>query len=253
MGLEKFDGAVKTVEGAVAQCVLSNRILANEGLLDAFGHISVRNPENKNSFFQSRSLAPNLVTLNDILEIDLDGNVISSTNMKPYSERIIHAAILKSRPEVNAVFHGHPHSVIPFSSTGVPIRPIIHSACMFYDGIPMFDDYNVDSGMLITSHEEGERLAHVLGKEALAVVMRDHGCCVVGETVPQLVMASIYLRDNAEIQLRALSLGQPKYLSTEEAKQAAKIHSSDTIQKRAWDYWVMRAKKAMPDLTELYI
>jgi ribulose-5-phosphate 4-epimerase/fuculose-1-phosphate aldolase len=163
--------------------------------------------------------------------------------MKPYGERIIHAAVFKARPDVMAVFHGHPHSVIPFSVTGVAIRPIAHFGSMFYEGIPLYDDYDVSSGMLISSPEEGERVARVLGP-ARALLMRGHGCVVVGQSVPAMVMASIFLRDNAALQLEALALGQPKYLSYEEGRQANRVMGSQVPLERLWTYWVGRAKKA---------
>jgi len=190
MSLDRYEGLPRDRAEAISQCVLANRILANEGVIDGFGHVSVRNPENRETFFQSRSLSPELVTKDDILEIDLDGNVVTKTDMKPYGERIIHSSILKMRPDVNAVFHGHPHSVIPFSSTGVPIRPIAHFGSMFYKRIPLYDDYDVSSGMLIATPEEGERVARVLG-QARAVLLRDHGCWVVGANTASMVMASI--------------------------------------------------------------
>ena len=245
--INEYTGAARTTQDAIVQCVLANRILANENVLDAFGHVSVRNPENPGTFFQSRSLAPELVTEADVLEIDLAGKVLSRTDAKPYAERVIHAAILKARPEVAAVFHGHPHPVIPFSSTGVAIRPVAHFAGLFFEGIPIYDDYDVSAGMLIASEEEGERVARVLGN-ARAVLLRDHGCCVVGENVAAMVMAAIYLRDNAALQLQALQLGEPKYLSYEEGRQAARIMLSDLPLSRAWTYWVGRAKKAMANL-----
>ena len=247
MNLNVYDGLPRNVDEAIEQCVLANRILANEGVIDGFGHVSVRNPENRETFFQSRSLSPELVTKEDILEIDLDGNVITKTDMKPYGERVIHSAILKARSDINAVSHAHPHSVIPFSSTGVPIRPIAHFGSMFYEGVPLYDDYDVSSGMLIATLEEGERVARVLG-QARAMLLRDHGCCVVGEHTAAMVMASIYLRDNAAIQLNAIRLGEPKYLSYEEGRQAWKVMCSALAMERAWTYWVGRAKKAMPDI-----
>jgi 3-hydroxy-2-methylpyridine-4,5-dicarboxylate 4-decarboxylase len=242
-----YEGAARNADEAIGQCVLANRILANEGVLDAFGHVSVRNPERRETFFQSRSLSPELVTKEDILEIDFDGNVLTARGQTPYGERVIHGAILKARSDVNAVFHGHPHSVIPFSSTGIPIQPIAHFAGMFYEGIPIYDDYDVSSGMLIASLEEGERVARVMGKSR-ALLLRDHGCVVVGENVQFMVMSSIYLRDNADIQQRALQIGKPKYLSYEEGRQICKIMGSATALERAWGYWVERARKAMPDL-----
>ena len=119
MSLEVHKGVATTVEEAIEQVVLANRILANEGVLDAFGHVSVRNPKNPNTFFQSRSLSPELVTKEDVLEIDVDGTVLTKKDVRPYGERIIHAAIFRVRPDVNAVFHGHPHQVIPFTCCGV--------------------------------------------------------------------------------------------------------------------------------------
>ncbi|MBP1730756.1 MAG: hypothetical protein H6Q55_1185, partial [Deltaproteobacteria bacterium] len=146
-------------KNAIGKVVLANRILANEGVLDALGHVSLRNPDNPNTFFQARSLSPYEVTAKDILEIDLDGTVLTKTDMRPYSERIIHASILKARPEMNAVFHGHPASVIPFSVTGVPIRPVTHVGSFLYQGVPVYDDYEPGDGMLISSKQEGERIA----------------------------------------------------------------------------------------------
>lgn len=247
---ESYKGAAGNAKQAIEQCVLANRILTNENVLDAFGHVALRNPENSDTFFLSRALAPGLVTAADILEIDLEGNVVTKTDARPYGERIIHAAILKARPDVNAVFHGHPHSVIPFSSTGVPIRPVAHFAGIFFEGIPLYDDYDVSAGMLIASPEEGERVARTLGG-ARAVLLRDHGCCVVAENMPALVMSSIYLRDNAALQFQALQLGQPKYLSYEEGRQANRVALSALSLERAWGYWVGRAKRAMPDIENL--
>lgn len=116
----------KTAREAIQQVVMANRILSTEGILDALGHMSVRNPVNAGTFFQARSISPFEVTSEDILEIDLDGEVVTQTTMKPYGERIIHGAILKARPEMNAVFHGHFAAVIPFSVTDTPIRPVTH-------------------------------------------------------------------------------------------------------------------------------
>lgn len=247
MSLDTYDGQPKTLEEAVSQLVLANRILAHEGVVDGFGHVSVRHPENPQRFLQSRSLAPAFVTPDDILEIDLNGTVITESPHRPYGERIIHAAVLKARPDVNAVFHGHPHSVLPFTVTGVPIRPIVHLGCMFYEGIPLYDDYDVSAGMLISSQQEGERMARVLG-QARALLLRGHGCVVVGESIAALVLASISLRDNAAVQLGAMALGEPKYLSYEEGRAATRVNESAVPLGRAWDYWVRRARRAMPDL-----
>ncbi len=249
MPIEKPQMTPKTVAEAVEQVVMANRILANEGLLDALGHVSLRSPENPGSFFQARSISPFEVTRDDILEINLDGNVLTQTSMRPYGERIIHAAILKARPEMNAVFHGHPAAVIPFSVTGIPIRPVTHVGSFLYEGVPVYDEYEPECGMLISTKEEGERLAQHLGQHR-AHLLRGHGCDVVGESLPQAVASAIYLRDNAAIQLQALQLSKKvKYLVPAEAKKAMEVALFNALPlNRMWNYWVARVKKNMPDM-----
>jgi len=239
----------KTAAEARKQVVLANRILSNEGILDALGHVSLRNPENPNTFFQSRALAPFEVTADDIIEIDLDGNVVSKPLKKPYGERFIHAALLKARPEMNAAFHGHHPAIIPFSVTNIPIRPISHVGSFLYQGDPVYDDYEPGAGMLINTIKEGERLAKHLGQHRVQL-LRGHGCDIVAENLPRLVASAIYLSINASIQWQALLLGkEPKYLAPAEAKQAMETALfNDSPLSRMWGYWTARAKAAMPDL-----
>ena len=246
---EQSKNALKTAEEAIDQVVMANRILGNEGVLDALGHVSVRNPENNNTFFQARSISPFEVTKGDILEIDLDGNVLTRTKKRPYGERIIHGAILKARLEMNAVFHGHFAAVIPFSVTNTPIRPITHVGSFLYQGVPLYDDYDPGSGMLIKTKHEGERIAKNLGTHR-AQLLRGHGCNIVAETLPRLVASAIYLRDNASIQWQTiLSNKKAKYLSRDEAKHAmeAALFGQNAID-RMWRYWVARVKRNMSDM-----
>jgi 3-hydroxy-2-methylpyridine-4,5-dicarboxylate 4-decarboxylase len=249
MAVDQSKKIAKTIPEAIKQVVMANRILANEGILDALGHVSLRNPENPESFFQARSLSPFEVTPDDILEIDLDGNLLTKTAMRPYGERMIHGAILKARPDMNAVFHGHPAAVIPFSVTGTPIRPVTHVGSFLYQGVPVYDDYEPGGGMLIATKQEGERLALHLGQFRVHL-LRGHGCDIVGESIPHLVASAIYLRDNAVIQLQALQLAKEvRYLSIDEA-----VHAMDTALfgalplNRMWNYWVARVKANMPDM-----
>jgi 3-hydroxy-2-methylpyridine-4,5-dicarboxylate 4-decarboxylase len=239
----------KTTSEAIQYVVLASRILANEGILDALGHVSLRNPENPNTFFQSRSLSPYEITKDDILEIDLDGNVQTKTTMRPYAERIIHASLLKARKEMNAVFHGHPAAVIPFSVTGVPIRPVTHVGSFLYQGVPVYDDYEPEGGMLVSSKEEGERLAKHLGAHRVHL-LRGHGCDIVAESMPALVASAIYLRDNATIQLQSMQLSKDvRYLSEAEARRAMEAALfGDLPLQRMWGYWTARVKRAMPDI-----
>ena len=249
--VEQTKNVPKTPQEAIQQVVMANRILGNEGILDALGHVSVRNPMNASTFFQARSISPSEATPGDILEIDLDGDVVTNTKMRPYGERIIHGAILKARPEMNAVFHGHFAAVIPFSVTNTPIRPITHVGSFLYQGVPVYDDYEPGGGMLIRTREEGERIAQHLGQRRVHL-LRGHGCDIVAEDLPRLVASAVYLRDNATIQWQILLSGkEPKYLSPEEAKAATEIglFGASPID-RMWSYWVARVKRSMPDMKD---
>ncbi|HHX74404.1 MAG TPA: class II aldolase/adducin family protein [Firmicutes bacterium] len=247
LNFKQYEGLPKNASEAIEQCVLANRILANEGVLDGFGHVSVRNPENSKTFFQARSIAPEFVNKEDILEIDLEGNIVTNTNFRAYGERIIHASIYKYRTDVQAVFHGHPTEIIALSCLNIPIRSVAQYCGMFYEPLPFYDDYEPGCGMLIVTQKEGDRVARTLGN-ALGLVMRGHGCTVVGANVQQMVMNAIFLRDNAKIQYLALALGEPKYLSEQEGRETTKAQYSENSLGRCWNYWVARAKKAMPDL-----
>jgi ribulose-5-phosphate 4-epimerase/fuculose-1-phosphate aldolase len=251
MAVEQTKNVPKTAREAIQQVVMANRILGNEGILDALGHVSLRNPENANTFFQACSISPFEATPDDILEIDLDGDVVTKTTMRPYGERIIHGAILKARPEMNAVFHGHFVAVIPFSVTNTPIRPVTHVGSFLYQGVPIYDDYEPGGGMLIRTREEGERIAKHLGQHRVHL-LRGHGCDIVAEDLPRLVASAIYLRDSATIQWQiTLSGKEPKYLSSEEAETAMEIgpFGASTIN-RMWGYWVARVKLSMPDMKD---
>ena len=249
--VEQTINVPRTAQEAILQVVMANRVLSNEGILDALGHVSVRNPVNTNTFFQARSISPFEVTPEDILEIDLDGNVVTQTTLKPYGERIIHGAILKARPEMNAVFHGHFAAVIPFSVTNTPIRPVTHVGSFLYQGVPIYDDYEPGDGMLIRTKHEGERIAKHLGQHRVHL-LRGHGCDIVAENLLRLVASALHLRDNATIQWQTLLSGKEmKYLSPEEAKTAMEIalFGASPID-RMWGYWVARVKRNMPDMKD---
>ena len=238
----------KTAREAVGSLVWANRILANENIVDYLGHVSVRNPENRKTFFIARGIAPATVTKKDILEVDFEGNVITRTQLKPYSERIIHGAIYKVRPDVNSVVHAHPIPVVTISISKVPVRIVFHPASVFYEGVPNYDGYDFVSregtGMLVTTREEGGRLAQTLGK-SMGLLMRGHGCTVVGPSIPHAVQYVIALRDNTVIQLGAQQFGKIKGLTYDEAKAAARALSGA---ERGWNAWVASVKKSMPDM-----
>jgi HCOMODA/2-hydroxy-3-carboxy-muconic semialdehyde decarboxylase len=218
--------------------VAANRILAAEGIFDAFGHVSVRHPRDPNRFLLARSVAPELVTADDIIEYDLDAVPVSSSGRSQYSERFIHAEIYKHRGDVNAIVHNHSRAVIPFGVSTVPIKPVFHNAAFIGDGLPVFD-IRAAAGitdMLVSNAERGAALARTLADEP-AVLMRGHGVSVVGPILRYAVGRSIYLEANARIQLEAIGLGgEVTYLAAEEAAEVMKLGENGGYE-RAWELW----------------
>jgi HCOMODA/2-hydroxy-3-carboxy-muconic semialdehyde decarboxylase len=217
------------------------RIVANEGILDAFGHISVRNPNNPQRYFLSRSRAPSLVQASDILEYDLDSNPIVPPKERPYSERVIHGEIFKARPDVNTVCHHHAPSIMPFAISGMPLLPVFHLGASMGASAPVWDsrDEFGDTNLLVVKPEEGASLARALG-DASIVVMRRHGATVVGGSLRELVFRTIYTAKNAEHQLAAHMLGNVSPLTAGETQMAFEIHRAPGPLARAYEYWVRR-------------
>jgi ribulose-5-phosphate 4-epimerase/fuculose-1-phosphate aldolase len=226
------------VAALIDDLVTANHILASEGILDGYGHVSVRDPANPNHYFLSRSLAPGLVTAADIIEYDLDSNPIDDARLS-YRERFIHGEIYKARPDVMAVVHDHSPAVIPFSVSSVPLRAVSHMAAFIGEGIPVFEIRDVDgmTDMLVSSPKRGRALATVLGKYP-AALMRGHGAAVVGESVKVAVGRAIYLDLNARVQEQAILLGgNVKYFEPEEARKTAPQDGFE----RAWGIWKQKA------------
>jgi len=217
------------------------RIVANEGILDAFGHLSVRHPGNPNRYFLSRSRAPGLVQADDILEYDLDSSPIVPPVTRPYSERVIHGEIFKARPDVNAVCHHHAPSIMPFAISGVPLVPVFHLGAAMGQSAPVWDsrDEFGDTNLLVVKPEEGASLARALGKHAV-VVMRRHGATVVGGELRELVFRTLYSAKNAEHQLAAHMLGHVSPLTPGEAEMAGQLNLAPGPLARAYEYWVRR-------------
>jgi len=217
------------------------RMVANEGILAAFGHISLRHPNNPQRYFLSRSRAPGLVQATDILEYDLDSNPIVPPKERPYSERVIHGEIFKARPDVNAVCHHHAPSIMPFAISGVPLVPVFHLGASMGASAPVWDsrDEFGDTNLLVVKPEEGASLARALG-DASIVVMRRHGATVVGGSLRELVFRTIYSAKNAEHQLQAHMLGNVSPLTAGEAQMAFEIHRAPGPLARAYEYWVRR-------------
>ena len=217
--------------------VLANHILVNQGVLDGFGHISVRDPANPQRFFIARSMAPALVQADDILACDLDSNVIDERGRKTYLERFIHGEIFKMRPDVNAVIHSHSPSVIPFGVTGARLRPICHMSGFLGATTPVFEirhSAGENSDLLVRSHALGKALAEVLGAHPVAL-MRGHGSVAVGSSIKQVVYRAIYTENNARLQAMSMPLGEVSYLTDGEASATAEMN--DQHLDRPWQMW----------------
>ncbi|WP_346898793.1 class II aldolase/adducin family protein [uncultured Roseibium sp.] len=232
----------RLVENAIRDLVLANRILAREDVIDDFGHVSVRHPTNPDRFLLSRSRSPEVVTRDDIMEFELDGTLVSDDNRRPYAERFIHGAIYMARPDVNSVSHHHARSVIPFSVTDTPLRPVFHMASVMGPDVPVWDSQPEfgDTNMLVDSLEMGHSLAKALGG-GRAALLRGHGAICAAPDLKAICMISIYMKDNAELILKTLPLGAPKYLAPGEIEKAGSMLLSEMPLARAWDYWTARA------------
>ena len=227
------------------QVALANRMLANEGVLDAFGHVSLRHPTDPGRYLLSRSRSPGLIEAADILEFTLDSKPVARPTVQLYAERVIHGCIYQARPDVTAVCHHHAPAVMPFCVAGVALIPVIHVAAIMGETVPFWDqrDDFGDTNLLVVKQEEGRSLARALGPHS-AVLMRRHGATVVGANVRELVFRSIAMCQNAEYQMRALALGSFGPLTPGETKLAAAINLSPGPLSRAWEYWTARAESA---------
>ena len=248
MGNEEYSGGIKTAAEAKQMCVLGNRMLAMAHILDAFGHVSVRNPERPDTFYISWATSPEFVTVDDLQLCDFDGNVLENADRRAYGERILHARIFKARPDVNAVCHGHPSSLLPFLCTDIPLEAVTAGGAIFYEGVPVLKEWDPESGLHIATIPAGDSLAETLGNKRAALI-RNHGMVTVGEYVEQLVVISTALSGCAESLARLLPLGvKINYLSTEEAKLASEASLGAIGIERSWNYRLKKLKEMFPDL-----
>lgn len=231
----------------LATLVLANRILADQGVVDGFGHVSARHDKRADRFWLSRSMAPALVAEADLMEFELDGTAVSAAGRTPYSERFIHGAIYRARPDVMAVVHSHAPALIPFGAAGgARLRPVFHLAGFLGEGAPVFeirDAAGPETDLLVSTPDLGDALARSLGDGAV-VLMRGHGVTAVGGSVQQAVFRAVYAEVNARVQSDAMRLGQVNYLNVREAQAAAK--ANDATMERAWELWKVRAQRQAP-------
>ena len=224
----------------VDELVLANRILANEDVLDGYGHVSVRVPGSPTRYLMSRSIAPALVTVADIVEYDLDSEAVGGASGPGYNERFIHGEIYRARPDVMSVVHCHCPEVIPFSTTSVPLRPLYHMSFFIGRGVPVFEISKVEGAkdMLVRTPQLGKALAGTLGKSS-ALLMRGHGAVTAAQSLQIAVAEAYYLNLNARLQLQAMQLGGDKvvYLNPQEVASTTQDYA------RSWDFWKSRLPK----------
>jgi len=226
----------------IEDLVAAYRILAEHGVIDAYGHVSVRSDSDPSRYFLASAIAPETVTPDDIIEYDLDSKPIDARGRESVRERFIHGEILKARPDVRAVVHNHSPSVVPFSVTTVPMRPLFHMAAFIGEGVPNFEIRDAEKGtdLLVKTPYLGQALAKTLGR-CPAALMRGHGSVTVGETLPRAVGRSVYLEMSARMQFQAMLIagnnGKITYFDEAEVKASVPVQDYN----RAWPVWRAKA------------
>jgi ribulose-5-phosphate 4-epimerase/fuculose-1-phosphate aldolase len=226
----------------IEDLVYANRILYQQQVLDGFGHVSVRSDKSPDHFLMAHSMAPGLVTSKDIMEFDASGEPVDARGRNGYTERYIHAAIYRVRPDVKAVVHSHSPDVIPYSVTGVTLRPVFHNPAFLRLGAPIFDsekDFG-DTDMLIRDNKLGDALAKTLGNSGVALI-RGHGFVAVAGSAQVVVYRAIYTQVNARVQAEATKLGAVKFLTPGEAEKAQAV--TEGTSGRPWELWKSQVGK----------
>jgi ribulose-5-phosphate 4-epimerase/fuculose-1-phosphate aldolase len=236
---------MSNLDTVIQDLVIANRILAREEVVDAYGHVSVRHPDNPNRFLIAHSLAPELVEPNDIVELDLEGQPVRDEHRSLYLERFIHAAIFAVRPEVTAVVHAHAEDTLPFGiAQGTKLRPVIHSGSFIGTEVPVWDiaDNFGDTNLLVTNMAQASDLAKCLSGNSVAL-MRGHGFAAAARSLIEVVRLSVYLPRNARALMRARQLGgEIKYLSEGEIEARSRGYRPYSVETwRTWEYWANRA------------
>jgi ribulose-5-phosphate 4-epimerase/fuculose-1-phosphate aldolase len=226
---------------ACHEVALANRMLANEGVLDAFGHVSMRHPTDPSRYLLPRSRSPGLIETADVLQFALDSTPIETPKVHLYAERVIHGCIYQARPDVMAVCHHHAPAVMPFCVAGVPIAPVFHLGAAIGETLPFWNqrDEFGDTNLLVVKPEEGRSLARALGSHN-AVLMNHHGATVVGIDLRELVSRAIFMCQNATYQLAAQLLGNAPALTKGEVKLAGGLNALPNVTNRTWEYWTLR-------------
>src|SRR5262245_22047045 len=233
------------LDDARYQVALANRIIAHEGVLDAFGHVSMRHPTNPDRYLLARSRSPELIEPGDVYEFTLDSEPVSAASVPFYAERVIHGCIYQARPDVTAVCHHHSPSVLPFCITCTELLPVFHLGATLGGPVSFWDQHDEfgDTNMLVVKPEEGRSLAKALGAHWM-VLMRRHGATVAGRTLRELVFRTVYTHANAELQLRSMLIGKIGQLTRGEAELTGDMQLTPLPIGRAWEYWTTRLQKS---------
>jgi len=232
-----------SLEQSIHDVVVANRILAHEGVLDAYGHVSVRHPLHADRYLLSRSRSPELVEAGDIMEFLLDGTPVGEHPPASYVERFIHGAVYEARPEINSVIHSHALDVLAFTIGNIKLQPVIHVASDMGIDVPVWDirDNFGDTTLLVSNVAQGRDMAKCLGPNRV-VLMRGHGFTSTGQTIVDAVKAGVYLPQNARVLKEALFMGGGiKTMSPGEVALRARVDPYSPQVQRAWEYWALRA------------
>ena len=230
----------------IDELVVANHILYDQGVVDGFGHISVRHDKTPGHFLLARSMAPALVRATDIMEFDPDGEPVAAAGRTPYLERFIHSEIFKTRPEVLAVVHSHSPSVIPFGVVARPLQPIYHMGSFLGGGVPVWEIRDAGgpaTDMLVRNPALGAALARTLGGGAVAL-LRGHGNVVVGGSIREAVFRAVYTEINARLAAEALRLGDGQAVFLNDAEARASTRTNQAQINRSWDLWAAKARGA---------
>src|SRR5689334_19274935 len=230
---------------SIADLAAASRILAAQGVVDGFGHVSMRHPRARDRYLMARAVAPALVTPEDVIEYDLESNPCNANGRSSFLERFIHGEIYKARPDIMAVVHSHSPSVIPFGLVDAPMRAMFHNAAFIAEGVPVFDirEKFGATDLLVGNGEKGVALAEIMGKQDI-VLMRAHGSVACGRTLESAVFRAVYTEVNARIQhwTAALGKGAPfAALDPEEGRLADAVNQTAAL--RAWDLWRSRVRE----------
>lgn len=223
---------------AIAEIVSASHILAHEGIIDSFGHVSARHPHSRDHYLMPRVRAAEFVTADDIVVFDLDDAPVPATDARVFAERSIHGAIYRARPDVFAVCHHHAPAIMPFCTSDAELVPVFHLGATMGATVPLWDSQTEfgDTNLIVSTHAQGDSLARALGSN-WTVLMRGHGATVAGRSIRELAFRAIYGARNADVQLKAAQLGKVRRLSAAEAVSAADFNLTPFAMDRAWEQW----------------